>query len=718
MHLRWNLFLLVAGALLPLVVLAAALAYLIIEREREVLIGVALDRNRAFMAAVDTEIRAHVQTLRALAGVASLETDNLGRFHDDARRVLQSQPEWNNVVLILPSGAQVVNARLPYGSELPPITDSESLNRVVAKHVPVIGDVTVAKSTKRAGVAVRVPIVRAGQLVYVLTAVVAPEAFLKLIEAQQLSPGWASGVFDSKNQIIARIPRHEGQSKASADLSAAIAGSREGWYRGRTLEGSDTFTSHNTSEVSGWTVAYAMPADHVNAAAYRAASSLTIAAALCLVAALAFAYWMAHRIAAPMVRLAAYARGIGRQTDAPPLEASNIHEVQLVSQALVEANWAVRERELLLDREQRSLKAAARAKDEFIAMLGHELRNPLSAISSSAQVLRHAEAPPSLAARAREVIDRQVRHMARLLDDLLDVSRVTRGKLTLKREPFDLAELTRGVVSAWRETKAAQSEVKVELTSVWVDGDATRVEQILTNLLENAGKFSPPGSTIEVRVMPQGEAAVLEVCDEGEGIAPELLEHLFQPFVQAPQGVDRARGGMGIGLALVKRLAELHGGTASAHSQGSATGARFTVTLPAIAKPDVSAVADAIVDDKPAPVCSVLVVEDNDDLRDTLEGLLLQFGYRVRAVATGNAAVEEATREPPNVALIDIGLPDISGYEVARRLCSAGLRGRSKLIAVTGYGQENDIRLAKDAGFDLHLTKPVAPEELRKLLAA
>ena len=716
MRLRSNLFLLVAGALLPVVVLAGGLGYMIIEREREVLIGVALDRNRAFMAAVDTEIRAHVTTLQALAAVASLEADNLRSFHDDARRVLRSQPEWHNVILVLPSGAQVANARLPYASELPPITDPESLSRVVAKRAPAVGDLTIGESTKRAGVAIRVPVVRAGDLVYVLTAVVAPEAFLKLIEVQRLLPGSASGVFDSRNQIIARIPRIDG-SKASPDLIAAIARSREGWYRGRTLEGTDTFTTHKTSELSGWAVAYAMPADYVNATAYRAASSLAIAAALCLAAALAFAYWMAQRIAGPMIRVAAYARGLGRHTDAPPARASNIREVQLVSHALVEANGAVRERELLLEREQSSLKAAARAKDESIAMLGHELRNPLSAISSSVHVLRRAEAQPSLAARAREVIDRQVRHMARLLDDLLDVSRVTRGKLTLRREPFDVAQLAGRVVSAWREIQGRQSQVKAELTSVWVDGDATRVEQILTNLLDNAGKFSPPGSTIHVRVRPEGEEAVLEVCDEGEGIAPELLEHLFDPFVQAPQGVDRARGGMGIGLALVKRLAELHGGTVSVQSQGSAAGAQFSVRLPAVARPNVTVVADAVPKGNPPPVCNVLVVEDNDDARDMLEGLLLQSGHSVRAVATGSAAVEEAPRAPPDVALIDIGLPDISGYEVARRLRSAGLRGRPKLIAVTGYGQEGDMRAARNAGFDLHLTKPVAPEELRKLLA-
>lgn len=716
MHLRSNLFLLVAGALLPLVLLAGGLAYLIIEREREVLVGVALDRNRAFMAAVDTEIRAHVKTLKALAAAASLEADDLRSFHNDARRVLQSQPEWHNVILVRPSGRQVANARLPYGSELPPLADPESLSRAVATRAPVVGDLTVGELTKRAGVAVRVPVDRAGELVYVLTAVVAPDAIMKLIEGQRLPSGWASGVFDSKNVVIARLPRIDGHSKASPDLSAAIARSEEGWYRGHTNEGTDSYTSHKTSELSGWTVAHAMPADYLNAAAYRAASSLTIAAVLCLAAALAFAYWMAHRISAPMTRLAAYARGLGRHTDAPPLARPNIREVQLVSEALVEANRAVRERELLLEREQSSLKTAARAKDEFIAMLGHELRNPLSAISNSAHILRYAEAQPSLAARAHDVIDRQVRHMGRLLDDMLDVSRVTRGKLTLKRERFDLAELTLRVVSTWSEIRGRQSQVQAELTRVWVAADRTRVEQILTNLLDNADKFSPPSSTIQVRVRPESEEAVLEVRDEGEGIAPGLLEHVFDPFVQAPQGLDRARGGMGIGLALVKRLTELHGGTVSADSKGSASGTQFIVKFPAVATPDVALGADAVVSPKPPAVCNVLVVEDNDDARDMLEAILLQSGHSVRAVATGSAAVEEATRAPVDVALIDIGLPDISGYEVARRLRSAGLRPRPKLIALTGYGQESDTRAARNAGFDLHLTKPVEPDDLTKLL--
>jgi CheY-like chemotaxis protein len=244
-----------------------------------------------------------------------------------------------------------------------------------------------------------------------------------------------------------------------------------------------------------------------------------------------------------------------------------------------------------------------------------------------------------------------------------------------------------------------------------------RIEQIVTNLLDNADKFSQRHEAIEVRVAQDGNEAVLQVWDWGEGIAPELLGAIFEAFVQAPQDYARARGGLGLGLTLVKRLAEMHGGKVTAHSEGLGKGACFTVRLPAIAAPD-----DASVPHRPAKAHGqsrrILVVEDNEDGRAMLEAMLTLEGHQVHAVGNGLAAIAAARNWKPDVVLLDIGLPDIDGYEVARRLRAAGFDPRLKLVAVSGYGQPDDERRTYEAGFDLHLTKPVSPEFLRDVLGA
>jgi len=264
---------------------------------------------------------------------------------------------------------------------------------------------------------------------------------------------------------------------------------------------------------------------------------------------------------------------------------------------------------------------------------------------------------------------------------------------------------------------AVPREVRLRLAPVWVDADRGRVEQIVTNLLDNADKFSLRHEAIEVRVVQDAGDAVLEVWDWGQGIAPELLGAIFEAFVQAPQDFARARGGLGLGLTLVKRLTEMHGGKVTAHSDGVGKGACFTVRLPAIPAPEGEPV-----EHRPrasrGQARRILVVEDNDDGRAMLEAMLTLEGHDVHSVPNGVSAVAAARNWKPDVALLDIGLPDIDGYEVARRLRAAGLGARLKLVAVSGYGQSDDELRAYQAGFDMHLTKPVSPDFLRDVLAA
>jgi PAS domain S-box-containing protein len=365
---------------------------------------------------------------------------------------------------------------------------------------------------------------------------------------------------------------------------------------------------------------------------------------------------------------------------------------------------------------EHALKDASRAKDEFLAMLSHELRNPLAALTTAAHVLKLAEPADAAAITARGVVERQTRHMARLVGDLLDISRVALGKVTLERERFNLAESVAGVVNTWRASgRLERHAVSLQSEPVWVDADRARIEQILSNLLDNAVKFTPAGRRIGVAVRPEGENALLQVEDEGEGLAPGTAERVFELFVQGERGLDRGGGGLGVGLALVKRLTEMHAGSVSARSAGPGSGASFQVRLPSVLPPASRAAPRA--EGAPEGARHILIIEDNDDTRQMLLAALSLNGHQVRAAPDGATGLALAAQARPDLALIDIGLPDLDGYEVARRLRAAPGGRRMGLIALTGYGQDEDQRRAYDAGFDAHLTKPVAPERLKQVMA-
>jgi signal transduction histidine kinase/CheY-like chemotaxis protein len=356
-------------------------------------------------------------------------------------------------------------------------------------------------------------------------------------------------------------------------------------------------------------------------------------------------------------------------------------------------------------------EAASRAKDEFLAMLGHELRNPLSAIAAAIEVLNHVDASTDSATSARGVIARQTRHLARLMDDLLDVARVISGKILLTRQPLNLAPLVDRLVATMQLTGIAdRHQLNVALNEAWIDADATRIEQVVNNLLTNALKYTPAGGYIEVRVGRDGEEAVLEVRDTGVGIHPALLPKVFDLFVQAERTLDRRAGGLGIGLTLVRRLVELHGGTVTATS--SAAGTVFMVRLPAVEAPI------AIIEPTRTPPSRrrrVGIVEDNEDALDTLRTMLELDGHSVWCATDGINGLASLLENRPDVAVVDIGLPGLTGLEVAKRSRASGYAGR--MIALSGYGHDNFGEQALAAGFDAYLVKPIDAEQLRRILA-
>lgn len=364
-----------------------------------------------------------------------------------------------------------------------------------------------------------------------------------------------------------------------------------------------------------------------------------------------------------------------------------------------------------------ALTDADRRKDEFLAMLAHELRNPLAPIRSALEVLRLLGVSAPQQRRAYDVIERQASHLSRVVDDLLDVSRITQGKILLQRERLDLATVVdRAIEASMPLIAARQHQLQVSLPEppVFLDGDPMRLVQVLSNLLNNAAKFTPDGGGIQIEAALEDGEAVLRVRDDGMGIPADLLPRVFDVFVQADRSLDRTQSGLGIGLTLVRTIVSLHGGTVAAHSEGSGLGAEFVVRLPAAASRSAPSPEPAA---RPAGVAlRILVVEDNRDAADMLAMMLALNGHDVRIAPDGRSAVAEAAGFGPDVVLCDIGLPGMDGYEVASRLRQQSALARTRLVAVSGYGQDRDRERATAAGFDEHLTKPVEPDVLLALI--
>jgi PAS domain S-box-containing protein len=367
------------------------------------------------------------------------------------------------------------------------------------------------------------------------------------------------------------------------------------------------------------------------------------------------------------------------------------------------------------ERARHEAESASRAKDEFLAILGHELRNPLAPIVSALELMKqrgHTELR-----REREVIERQVTHLSRLVDDLLDVSRIVRGKVELHRQPLDMASVVEKAVEMTRPLFTSREiELTTWLSPAWVDADPLRLAQVVGNLLTNAGKFTPPRGRVEIELRDTPEEAVLSVRDTGVGIQPELLPDIFGLFVQGPQALDRRQGGLGLGLAIVANLVGLHGGKVEAHSEGVGHGSTFVVRLPRIAPPTTTPRAPSALHATRSASGRILLVDDNEDAAELLAELLRRSGYNVTVATSATDALASVATGLPELAILDIGLPGIDGYELATRLRAFPDAQKLRLIAVTGYGRDSDREKARAVGFDAHLTKPVSPKQLLETL--
>jgi signal transduction histidine kinase len=417
------------------------------------------------------------------------------------------------------------------------------------------------------------------------------------------------------------------------------------------------------------------------------------------------------RIAAPIVDREGRTIGVIELTEKNEGEFSETDQAVLVQLAR-QASAAIVNAHLYdqLFESEKALRAADRRKDEFLAMLSHELRNPLSPILTALQLM---ELRGQARTREYDIIERQVRHMARLVDDLLDVSRITGGKVVLKRETVELSTIIARAIemaSPMLEQRSHTLTVAAARTGLLVHADPGRLAQVFGNLLTNAAKYTEPGGSISVRALRRGEELVVSVKDNGMGIGPDLLPQIFEVFVQGARTLDRAQGGLGLGLHLTRTLVKLHDGSVTAHSEGHGAGSEFVVVLPAVGTTETPAD-----ESRPMPVdrpkstsgVRVLIVDDNEDAAGMLSDALAEIGFQVAVAYDGREALRIAVDFKPQAALIDIGLPVMDGYELARKLGESLAGERPRLVAITGYGLEHDRSRAHAAGFDAHLVKPV-----------
>jgi signal transduction histidine kinase/ActR/RegA family two-component response regulator len=725
MRLRSSLFLLSLATAIPLVAFGLLAATFVVRLENESLVSAAKARNRAAMSAVDAELRGAVDMLKALSVARSLATDDLAAFDTLGRSVLATQPSWVTLLLHDPSGRQIVNAGAPTGTPLPdkPAAPA-SIETAIRTGQPVVDNLVSAQTPQfrgQLGIPIRVPIVRDGHAVYVLTAVLSPETFQRLLVGQDLPDGWVSGLVDGEGRLIARVPMIVPGTPASRDYMRHVEGAREGWYRGKTIEGEDTYTAFFRSDLTGWTIGYAMPAAAVSGGVARAAWLMGAGIAVSLVAAALIGVWLSRRIAQPMSQLADAAALLANGS-VPPRVSSTIDEVERLSIALDDAANAITERdgdlrtsEARLREQADELRRANTNKSHFLALLSHELRNPLAPLRTGLALLKLRHDPQGLA-ETRTMMERQIAHLVRLIDDLLDVSRIDRGQLELRRERIALDGVVRSAIETARpgiQLKQQELVVRYAPEPLYVDGDAVRLSQVVSNLLNNASKFTPAYGHIEIATGHEGDEVTITVQDDGIGFPSDESERIFDMFVQLDSSRNRAAAGLGLGLSLVRSVVEMHGGRIEARSAGVGRGAAFTVRLRRSATPKPLAVSQphAI----PSSKNRVLVVDDNTDAADSLAELLRLEGFDVHVSYDGAKALEVAKVFHPDVAFIDLNLPGLSGIELAlalrREPWAAGLR----LIAVTGMGQQSDLEATRAAGFHVHLTKPVEAEVIARL---
>ncbi|TFZ08908.1 ATP-binding protein [Ramlibacter humi] len=694
---------------------------------------------QTLVQAIDAEFgRAHAQ-LEVLAASPLIDEADWFHLQEFAGEITRKVPG-SLIVLVDSDGQVMLNTAVPRGEPLPnlwrlgsesrevewegrrlPLSSGNLSRQVFQSGRTVYSDLYYGVNVERPALSLAIPVQRGGTTHFALIFSFPPSLMQERLQGAVRVEDIRAALVDRNGLVVAS---NAASSTSVADRATEVpmkAGEQSGYYRFTSRDGVDLMGAWVTSPVNGFSVRVSQP--HGGSVLPSRLTSIAFIVLLltAMVASAVLASVLSRKLARPLRELGDDVLA-GR---APPADReTGIAEIDLLANALRDGADAEHRRaeeqtrRRVAEHQEQLLRLADRQKDEFLATLAHELRNPLAPIRTAVELIRLRAPDDPVVERARGAIERQTMHLSHLVDDLLDVSRITLGRIQLRQEPVDLAEVASSAVDAVTPaaTKAGLTVTRdIDPPAPWVQGDPTRLTQCVVNLLNNAVKFTRPGGQLKVRVMRHGGRAVVEVQDTGVGIAPENLERIFDLFVQERHSGHGGNTGLGIGLALTRRLVELHGGHISAHSHGLGQGSSFRIELPAIEAP---AAARPVRRQAPAHQAGarVLVVDDNRDAAETLGELLGMSGYQVSLAHDGESAVRAALDQHPDVALLDIGLPDIDGYEACRRIRARAGAKQPLLVAVTGWGQGSDKDSAREAGFDAHLTKPVAPEQLMALL--
>ncbi len=737
--------------MLPLVFASAFAVKRIWQEEQSTAIASLHKTVDAVTLRLDADLQSSIAALYALGNSEHLQTDNFEAFYVQAKAVNRTPETW--VALLRADGSQILNTAVPYPAPPPPSPPSAPaappavnaptgfLTTAFATQKPVISDVFVGPRTGRHLVAVYVPAQAVGEKKYVLAQGFALTHWKNTAKELNVPSDWIVAVVDRTGQLVARSHKSEEYvgKLARPELLAATSKKDEGMLRTLTLEGIDSYVAFDNAKLTGWTIAVAAPVALIDAPGLRAVKMAGAGFIIATLVSGILAFLFGRRFIAAVHSASTAAVSLGRgQT--PALARTSIVEVDALNQSLVDAGQLLEqerqaritaelERERLLHVERLARDAAQKentAKDHFLAMLGHELRNPLAAISGAVSVLTRGDKNAAGADRYLSIIRRQNQHLVHIVDDLLDMSRLIAGKIVLDLHPVDLGECLLNCVDGLKAAHRVDGHtLSVTAEPVWVKADPVRIEQIFINLIGNALKFSPAGTLIKVDLHAAHGQAVMCVRDQGSGMTAELMARVFEPFVQGPPPSNVSQSGMGIGLALVKQLIELHGGTVSVASAGADQGSTFTCHFPTVSAPASHSGPD-FAHVMAAQPRKLLYVEDIDDARTVMSEMLRLSGYEVIEAASGAEALAAAALHRPDAIVLDIGLPDMNGYELARQIrLLPNFRNRQSdvsrevpIIALTGYGLARDKNAAAQVGFGAHLVKPVDPDELMRTVEA
>jgi signal transduction histidine kinase/CheY-like chemotaxis protein len=701
-----------------------------------------VDQARAVLVAVDQELESTVAALSVLALLDPVDAPDKADFAEIAARVLPLHPGWQSIRLI-DTNLNVLAATSGPPADAPIVTP-DWVRQVIETGRPAFSNATELPGEAQWTLNVGVPVNRGGRVKYVLGARVYAQMFSALLQKQKAPPDGVVTLLDASPHIIART-RNEDRYVGQAPTAEFVQRSRataEGSWRARMLEGTAAYSAWSRSEVSGWTVGIGLPAEPIDGPIRRSFRALVAAGILMFGAGVALALVLGRGLIRSHTAAAAAAQALARGVPAARFH-SRIEEAHALSEGLRDAAIVLQERErerdaaqaeadrnraALLDREKSARRAAEtlnHAKDEFIATVSHELRTPLNAIFGWVAMLRTGTLDAVRQTHALDVIDRNTRAQSQLVEDLLDMSRAIQGGVRLGMEPLDLAVVLEAAIESLRPTADAR-QIAIETTTVrgsaFVSGDQGRVQQVLWNLLSNALKFTPPGGRIDAAVGVEDSDAFVRIRDSGEGIAAEFLPHVFDRFRQENASVTRTHSGLGLGLSLVRHLVELHGGTITAESEGKGFGATFTIRFPLLgagALTGAPGVATSSAFHDPASLRGrqLLVVDDDVDTRELAAELLMLAGATVVTAGSAADAIAAVAAQVPDAIVADIGMPAVSGYDLARQLRGDPRLADLPLVALTAYGGVEARDAALASGFSAYMRKPYDPRALAALLA-